>query len=235
MHIGRIRAQGWSPLWLFALLTISTAQAQLKVASMHPIIGDLARQIGGEQVEVIELLPLHLSAHQFDPTPDVLKQASTADLVLASGKHLENNWIEKVRDNLPAGAEIIEVGRRIPSLLIDPKDALFSCCPDHTAGAIDPHWWHSIKNMQRAARITAEALAAKDPNNKDAYRARAKAYDKELASLTLGQKSRLLRFRGPIANCVRPIYPSPISARNMAFVRSPCSASTKKTTLPHGR
>ena len=109
-------------------------------------------------MEVVDLIPLHLSVHGFDPTPDVLKLASEAQLVLASGKHLEHGWHDKVRDNLPEGTPIVEVGRRIPSLLIDRKDELFACCPVHVGGSIDPHWWHSIVNMQRATRIVAEAL-----------------------------------------------------------------------------
>ena len=170
-------------LTLVALVLPAATRAQLKVAAMHPIIGDLARQVGGDKVDVVDLLPLHLGIHSFDPTPDVLKEASTAQLVLASGKHLEHGWIEKVRDNLPKDTEIVEVGRRIPSLLIDTKDEMFICCPAHSSGSLDPHWWHNIKNMQRAARIVADAYADADPKNKDYYRAQAKAYEKELASL----------------------------------------------------
>ena len=170
-------------LALAAVPLTGAKEVSLRVAAMHPIMGDLARQVGGDKVEVIDLLPLHLSIHHFDPTPDVLKDASKAHIVLASGKHLELGWIEKVRSNLPQGTEIIEVGRTIPSLLIDTTDEMFICCPDHSAGSLDPHWWHSIKNMQRATRIVRDILAKKDPLNKAYYQTQAKAYEKQLNEL----------------------------------------------------
>jgi zinc/manganese transport system substrate-binding protein len=167
------------------------ARAELRIAAMHPVVGDLVRQIGGEQVKVVDLIPLHLNIHNFDPTPDVLKEASQAQVVLAAGKHLEDGWIDKIRDNLPPGTEVVEVGRRIPSLLIDTKDELFVCCPDHAAGSLDPHWWHSVKNIQRAVRIIADVLAEKDPANKDVYKAGAKAYDEELSALHSWAKKQI--------------------------------------------
>ena len=42
---------------LFLSLSVSLAAADLKVASLHPLLGDLARQVGGVRVEVIDLIP----------------------------------------------------------------------------------------------------------------------------------------------------------------------------------
>ena len=43
------------------------------------------------------------------------------------------------------------------------------CCPAHSSGGIDPHWWHSAENMKRAARVIADAFSEADPANKAAY------------------------------------------------------------------
>ena len=39
----------------------------------------------------------------------------------------------------------------------------------HATGSLDPHWWHGVDNMRRAARVVAQALAEKDPAGKDIY------------------------------------------------------------------
>ena len=66
-------------------LLVGSTSAQVRIASMHPIIGDLARQIGGEHVDVVDLIPPGGDPHHFDPTPDTLKQVASVGLVLASG------------------------------------------------------------------------------------------------------------------------------------------------------
>lgn len=168
---------------IFSICLPGLAQAQLRVASMHPLMGDLARQVGGEYVEVVDLVDPNKSIHTFAPTPKTLKEAAGARIVLASGKHLEDSWLDKVTDNLDPSAEVIEVGRTIPSLLIDRKKAMFACCPAHAAGKIDPHWWHRVANMKRAARVVSSAFSKADPVNKKNYEARARAYGKTLDEL----------------------------------------------------
>ena len=51
-------------------LSFSIAQAApLKVATLHPIVADLARQVGGANVEVIEILKPGGDIHHFEPLP----------------------------------------------------------------------------------------------------------------------------------------------------------------------
>ena len=43
-------------LSVFAMLGSAQAAAALKVAALHPILADLARQVGGPEIEVVEVL-----------------------------------------------------------------------------------------------------------------------------------------------------------------------------------
>lgn len=179
---------------LLAVLIIGpAAYANLKVAALHPFIGDLARQVGGSHIDVLDLLPIGNTPHGFQPTPGDFVQLAKSDLVLASGKNIEP-YLDKVRDNIPEGTPLVEVGRRIPSLLIDAESEIFVCCPLHSRGAIDPHWWHSIKNMQRAAKIVRQALCDADPANKDAYRKQERAYVQQLKELDQWARDELKRI-----------------------------------------
>ena len=103
-------------------------------------------------------------------------------LVLAAGKGMETN-LGALRDTLGKnGPEVLEVGRKIPSLRVG-DDSIYACCPTHGAGGVDPHWWHSIGHTERAARIVADAFGKVDPEGKAQYKKNAAAYAAELRRL----------------------------------------------------
>lgn len=178
--------------------------AATKVASLHPILADLAQQVGGANVEVVEILKPGADVHHFEPAPKDLAEMRGAKLLLASGKGMES-FLDKLRDSLGAGVKLVEVGAKIPSIPFEEhhhehaeKDGDEH---DHHHGAEDPHWWHSAENMKRAARVVADELSAIDPANASAYAAGAKAASKRFGELKswaqkeiakVGKKDRLL-------------------------------------------
>jgi zinc/manganese transport system substrate-binding protein len=178
---------------MFSLMTAASANARLKVAATHPLIGDLARQVGGENIEVVDLLKPGGDLHRFEPSARELAQLKDVAIVFASGKHLES-FLDKLRDTLGGRGRIVEVGRTIPSIKLSRGDALFMCCPEHAAGGIDPHWWHSAENMARAARIVGEELAAGDPAHADAYKAGAAAAAKKMRALKSWAEQQLAQI-----------------------------------------
>ncbi len=150
------------------------AQAALKVATLHPLLADLARQVGGERVEVVEILKAGSDIHHFEPGGRDIAAMRGARYILACGKHLES-YLDKLRDSVGSSIEVIEVGRTIPSLKMEPGQEIFLCCPHHAHSSIDPHWWHSADNMRRAARVLAAVFAEADPDGEKAYEHAAKA------------------------------------------------------------
>lgn len=167
---------------VLALSPLAPAAPALKVASTHPLVSDVLRQVGGHDAAVVDLLKSGGDAHHFEPTASDLQALRGVAAVFASGKHLEN-YLDKLRDSLGAGVPIIEVGKPIPSLKIDPGNGLFLCCPEHASGGIDPHWWHSADNMARAARYVAGELGKLDPPHTATYKQRGEAAAKHFAAL----------------------------------------------------
>jgi len=159
----------------------SLPAAPLRIASLHPIMSDLARQVGGDEVEVIDLMPVETNPHVYYPTPANLKEAASSDLVLASGKGMEP-YLAEFAESLGGAAEIYEVGRAVPSLKVE-ADEIFVCCPDHAKGAIDPHWWHSIQNTRRASQVLAKEFSRLMPEKADYFRERSDAYAQKLEDL----------------------------------------------------
>lgn len=178
-----------APIMRFFLLSfitfsclLSGSFAKIKVASLHPLIGDIARQVGGDDIEVVDLMLPHENPHTFSPTPQRLLRAKGAHLYLASGKGLET-YLPKLAGTLGSHIKILEVGRSIPSQTIAENQRQFVCCPAHARGALDPHWWHRVENMERAARIIQKEFTSIDPQHAANYRRRANAAINRLRTL----------------------------------------------------
>lgn len=159
-------------LILFLVACAGLTQAQIKVASLHPLMADLTRQVGGERVSVTDIGKPGFNVHTFAPTPRDLQAMGQSQLVVASGKGIET-YLAAVQDAIGA-VPILEVGRSIPSRKISGGESLYVCCPQHSHGTIDPHWWHDVGNMERAAKVVEKQLIKMDPDGKSYYQSRSK-------------------------------------------------------------
>lgn len=176
---------------ILASLVLPIACWGLDVASLHPLMADLARQVGQDRVTVVELIGPDDNPHEFDPSPQTLRAASSATLILASGKGLESSYLHKLRDGLGPDQEIFEVGRRVHSLVAADGNPA-PCCDHHGhTGVVDPHWWHDPDNMRRAASELAEKLGELDPANAEFYQANARSYRESLETLDGWIQSRI--------------------------------------------
>jgi len=123
---------------LFFSIGVYSADAKLKVASLHPLITDVARQVAGDHATVVQLIPPHMDPHHFSPSPKTLLKAKGAKIYLASGKHLET-YLPKLKSTLGNSAKIVEVGRTIPSQKISGRNSQFVCCPQHALHIRNKH------------------------------------------------------------------------------------------------
>src|SRR5690606_33643753 len=75
---------------LFALAGAQPASAQaLRVVATFSIIGELARQVGGDRIALTTLVGPDSDAHTYEPRPADLKAIGTADVILANGLDME--------------------------------------------------------------------------------------------------------------------------------------------------
>ena len=169
---------------LAAFVTATAAAAPLQVSALHPLMADLARQVGGDRVKVVDLVGEGGNPHRFEPRPDDLARMQASALVLAAGKGLEP-YLNRLHDSLQ-GVRVVEVGSSIPSLTLAPDG-------DEGSGTPDPHWWHGVENMRRAARVVALAMADKDPAGKTDYLANAQIYGARLELMQRWATSELAK------------------------------------------
>ncbi len=157
------------------LANIPLSAAELKIAVLHPLLGDLARQIGGSQVDVVDLIGPNGDPHHFEPKPDDLGKAQGASLYLVAGMGLES-YLPKLKTIIASKATLVEVGATLPMLHVT---------ADHGEHVheIDPHWWHSIDCFRRATGIVAAALTEASPENAAIFQKNAAFYRQQLDEL----------------------------------------------------
>lgn len=162
--------------------------ADMKVASLHPLIGDLLRQLVGDKVEVVDLIGDKGDPHDFEPRAADLVAAEGATLYFVSGMGLEG-YLPKLKEILAGKAQIVEVGATLP--------ALHGAC-DHDEHEheheLDPHWWHSVDLFRRAAGVVADELSAASPENKAVFEANLRTYRAKLDVLEKWVKRELIRI-----------------------------------------
>lgn len=179
-------------LLALAATLVSLQAADLRVATLHPLLTDLARQVGGEFVEVVDLVGPNGDPHHFEPKPEDLARAAGSRLYLAAGLGLEAD-LPALKSILRAPSEIVEVGATLPVIHGGCND------PDHDHHAhhdhaIDPHWWQSLDCFRRATTVVAEAFAAADPQHAERFRANAVTYRAKLDELERWSRTRLARI-----------------------------------------
>src|SRR5690349_9912094 len=69
------------------------AQAALRVLATTPDWGALARELGGEQVDVYVATSAMQDVHRVEAKPSLVARARSADLVVANGAELEVGWL----------------------------------------------------------------------------------------------------------------------------------------------
>jgi zinc/manganese transport system substrate-binding protein len=164
----------------------------LKVASFSTVLTELVEQVGGNQVSVAGLVKPGQDPHEYQPTPDDLRQAADANLILLSGKHLEH-YLDKVQQATGGKARSLSVGDMLPNLKMkaDPDEPQAKAAADRNGMIDDPHWWNSIGNVEKATVIVRDELIKLDPANRADYVSNAKAYLAKLGELDQWAKRKV--------------------------------------------
>lgn len=165
-------------LTLAALAACSTPASTstpggLPVVATTSLIGDVARQIGGDSVSVNVLLPLGADPHSYEPRPQDVAALTDAEIVLVNGFGLEAT-LEPLLEN---AKNIVIVSDGIEALLFESEHA------GEEEGGFDPHVWQDPNNVIVWAHNIADAFAQADPIHADEYAANAEKYIAELISL----------------------------------------------------
>ena len=150
----------------------SEREGPLKVIASFTIIQDLAREIGGDDVEIHNLVPTGTDPHEYEPLPQDIKKATDADILFYNGLNLEggkDGWFFRMIDSVNQKEEnIFSLTERV--------EAMYISSDDGKEEEINPHAFIDPSVGIKMAEDMRDAFIKMDPDNKDNYEKRADAY-----------------------------------------------------------
>lgn len=168
-------------LFAIMLLTLAAlpAQADLKVFATVPEWAALAREIGGDKVQVYAATTAFQDPHRIEAKPSLLAQARQANLVVAAGADLEIGWLPLVlRDSGNAAIQPSQPGYFEASAWVNRLEVptvLDRAHGDvHAAG--NPHVHLDPRNVLKVGEALTARMAELDPAQAASYRAGFKAF-----------------------------------------------------------
>jgi zinc/manganese transport system substrate-binding protein len=167
----------------------AVAETRIKVVATFSILGDFARQVGGDRIELATLVGPDGDAHVYAPTPADARRVSEAKIVVMNGLGFEG-WMNRLVKASGTKAATVEAARGVP-VVRPPGEADRH---GHAHGAVDPHAWQSVANAKIYVANIRDALVKADPDGKAVYEANARAYLARLDTLEGEVKAAVARI-----------------------------------------
>lgn len=140
-------------------------------------VADLIHQIGGDHVEVTQLMGPGVDPHGYQPSSSDTTAINDANVLAYNGFHLEAMFVPLFESLDQTDTHIISIENALSS------DDVLASEEDDDALEYDPHIWFSIDNWKKAADYVTTELGDIDPSHADVYQSRNEAYQKSLDDL----------------------------------------------------
>ncbi len=136
------------------------------ITSFYPIY-EFTKNVGGNRVEVTQLIPFGIEPHDWEPTVKDLQNMQNADLIIINGIGFES-W---ANDFASTNTDVV---------IVDTSKGITN---DNLISQADPHIWLNPVMVQQQVKSIADALMEVDPENREYYNANANSYILRLEQL----------------------------------------------------
>lgn len=181
------------------LLGAGTAEAKLKVVTTVQTFASVAKEIGGDKIEVASLSRGSTDPHFVDAKPSLASILGKADVLVYAGLELEVGWLPTLITS--AHNPTIESGGTgdfDASKYIKVVDVAASA--DRSMGDIhpegNPHYFTSPPEILRVARGMADKFKALDPSNASVYDAGYTAFETKLKKKITEWEKTMAPYKG---------------------------------------
>lgn len=147
--------------------------ATLKVVTTMSVLADMIRNVGGERIQVENIIPLGAGPEDYQPKPQDAQKIAAAQIVFFNGHGVEE-WLDalftsagnanQVRVDLSKDLQAVDVGSE-----------------DFKQG--NPHFWLSAANGAKYVESIRNGLIQVDPAGEATYKANAEKYRQQLLAL----------------------------------------------------
>jgi zinc transport system substrate-binding protein len=158
-----------------ALLLAAPVQAKLQILASIKPLALIAQEVAGVEADVITLLPITASPHDYPLKMSDHKRLRVADLVLWVGPELES-FLARPLANITPDKLITSyqlTGLHWPEATTDDDDHHHS---SHTHVSKDPHLWLDPRNAVLISQVLAARLAQLQPESAEVFRTNAQRF-----------------------------------------------------------
>jgi len=177
----------------------SQATAQLRVVATTPDLASVAREVGGDRVNVVALAKPTEDPHFVDAKPSFIVTLNRADALIEGGAELELGWLPPLMENarntkIAAGAPGHIVASEGIRLLEIPTSFDRSKGDIHSLG--NPHFMVDPVSAKIVARNIANHFAQLDPKNAATYQSNLARFNATIDTKLADWQKQLAPYRG---------------------------------------
>jgi zinc transport system substrate-binding protein len=169
----------------------SSARKLSVYASFYPLY-DFAKKVGGDKIEIVNLVPPGIEPHDWEPAAADMVSLETADVFLYNGADMEH-WVDKVLASLKTEKLIVVEASEEIELIEghhDEEEAHEEDDP-HDEEGHDPHVWLNPLYAKKQMEMIKKALIEADSANEAYYESNYQKYAAEFDALDIAFKEEL--------------------------------------------
>lgn len=160
---------------------------KLKVVTTNSILYDMAKNVGGDDVEIHSIVPVGQDPHEYEVKPKDIKKLTDADVILYNGLNLEtgNGWFEKALEQAGKSLKdkkVVAVSKDVTPIYLNGEEG--------NKDKQDPHAWLSLDNGIKYVKAIQQAFIDNDNKHKDDYNKRGNKYLSQLEKLNNDSKDK---------------------------------------------
>jgi zinc transport system substrate-binding protein len=145
----------------------SSQNGRIKVIVSFNPLKEFTEAIGGDRVDVQNIVPEGMEPHDFEPKARDIENINKAQIFIYNGLGMEN-WVYKVL-SIVDNKKLIVVESSKECEIIKSQDNDDHEEEEDDHGEYDPHTWLSLKEAKTQSLSIKEALVKADPSGKEFY------------------------------------------------------------------
>jgi len=169
-----------SAVAFLCVFNTGAVEAKFKVVTTFTVIQDIAQNVAGDAAEVQSITKPGAEIHDYQPTPQDIAQAQSADLIIWNGLNLER-WFERFFQNM----------KNIPAVVATDGITPVSIYEGEYSGKPNPHAWMSTSNALIYIENIKNAFIKYDPQNAKTYEENATRYAEQIKQLDKPLREKL--------------------------------------------
>lgn len=183
-----------------ALGAPAAALAQLRVVTTTQDLASIAREVGGDRVQVFAIARGYQDPHFVDPKPSFILELNRADLLIAVGRELEIGWLGPLITSSrnarlrPGEPGYLDASLNVRILEIPTGQITRAMGDVHPQG--NPHYWLDPANGRLIAQAVRDRLSALAPGDAATFQRNYESFDRRLAAAEARWDAAMAPYKG---------------------------------------